>query len=171
VEPLPAPPRDAEPHGRILDTESTGGRISGEVSNASRLPSGPASWHRRVVGLGCIAVLLGAVVGLAIARSAREAAAIAAPADAPRAALVHEAPAADPRITVEELRRPSPSAEPESSEEIAMTGEPVVAKPARSRHRAPSVTTPRATAGHRSGRSRPLTYDPDALFLKRPFTR
>jgi hypothetical protein len=61
------PPRDTEPHARILDTESTGGQISGEVSNASPLPSGRAASERfGVVGLACIAVLVGLLIGLAI---------------------------------------------------------------------------------------------------------
>src|SRR4051812_9056698 len=42
VEPLPAPgapgARDAESHARILDAESTGGRISGEVVSSAPLP-------------------------------------------------------------------------------------------------------------------------------------
>jgi len=173
VEPLPAPPRDTEPHCRILDTESTGGRISGEVSNASPLPAErPAPWRRRVAGLACIAVLVGSVIGLAVGRFAREAAAIAG-SDEARAAPVREAPAAAPRIIVEELppppsAEPQPSVEPVPSVELEMSGEPVVAKPARSRHRAPSATMQRPTAGHRAGRSKTLTYDPDALFLKRP---
>jgi hypothetical protein len=166
VEPLPAPPRDTEPHCRILDTESTGGRISGEVSNASPLPTErPAPWRRRVVGLACIAVLVGSVIGLAVGRFAREAAAIAGSGEAPRAAPMREAPAAAPRVIVEELP-PPPSAVP--SAELEMSGEPVVAKPARSRHRTPSAATPRPAAGHRAGRSKALTYDPDALFLRRP---
>ncbi|MGH9886517.1 MAG: hypothetical protein ACREBE_13365, partial [bacterium] len=151
VEPLPAPPRDTEPHCRILDTESTGGRISGEVSNASPLPAErparPAPWRRRVVGLACIAVLVGSVIGLAVGRLAREAAAIAGSGEAPRAAAMREAPAAAARVVVEELPPPSaevrPSVEPVPSVELEMSGEPVVAKPARSRHRAPSATMPR----------------------------
>ena len=171
VAPLPAPLRDTEPHCRILDTVSTGGWISGEVSNASPLPAErPASGRRRVVGLACIAVLIGSVIGLAVGQFAREAAAIAGSGEAARAGAMREAPAAAPRIIVEELP-PSPSAEPQPSVEavpsveLEMSGEPVVAKPARSRHRAPSATVPRPTAGHRTGRSKALAYDPAA---KRP---
>lgn len=176
VEPLPAPPRDTEPHGRILDTESTGGQISGEVSNAAPLPAGrSAPWRRSVVGLACVAVLVGSVIGLAIGRLAREAAAIAAPREAAPALPMRAAPAGASRVIVEELpppasAEPRPSLEPAANVELEMAGdpEPVVAKPARSRHRAASATMPRPAAGHRAGRSKALTYDPDALFLKRP---
>jgi hypothetical protein len=153
---------------RILDAESTGGQISGEVSNASPLPSGePASWRRLLVGLACVSVLVGSAAGLAIGRSARQTA-IAQPDDVPRAPA-RETPAGPALVTVEELPPPAsadtPSAAPPSSADappsraparshLPPTAKPVVVKPARSRHRAPSATSPRPKTGRRSGDGR-----------------
>lgn len=179
--PPPLPPRPLgalESYGRILDSESTGGRVSGEVKSTARLPSGPMSWRRIVVGLAGGAMLVGAVVGLVIGRWRQETPSVERPGAAQRAAQALAEAAAPEEITIEEVPQPAradlPSAQPSSAEppenaEPPPGAEPAVAKPARSRHRASSATTPRPTTHHRSVRSsKSLTYDPDALFLKRP---
>jgi hypothetical protein len=189
---IPLPPPELDSRVRMSSptdplAQTAGEIVCGRGRANRRMPRAAIvveGGRRRGIALG-LAVGIAAIAGAALGVSAISSSGLPRNAPVPvqveRAARVEEAPPAPRRPVVEELPvaarelEAAPVAPPVARDDAPRprVERPPVARPLRQRTIAPTASigrhkTAQPVRANKQARSRALTYDPDALFLKRP---